>query len=243
MQTAIHWAGMRKLWPEWGLFVTGTGTEVGKTFVGALIARTLRQQGIRVGVYKPVASGCEVDGAGHCVASDAVALWQAAGAPGSLQDVCPQRFVAPLAPPRAAAQEGKAVDAKLLRDGLQVWRDRCDIVLVEGAGGLMSPLSDEDYNADLALDFGYPLLVVAPNRLGVINDTLQTLITAATFSDGLPVAGVVLNHLAAHNDDSLASNRQELEARCVPPVLGAVPLHAQEFPAGIDWLQLARTVR
>lgn len=230
---------MQHLWPKTGFFITGTGTEVGKTYVGSLIARALRQQGVRVAVYKPVASGCDVDSSGQYVSGDAVALWNAAGCPGTLDDVCPQRFLAPLAPPGAAAAEGKSVDPRLLRDGLKVWRDQCDIVLVEGAGGLMSPLTVDDYNADLALDLGYPLIVVAPNRLGVINDTLQTLITAATFHEGLPVAGVVLNQVVGNPDLSCESNRRELEARSVPPILGEVPLHATEWGSAVEWMRLA----
>jgi dethiobiotin synthetase len=163
-----------------GLFITGTDTGVGKTHVACRIAGWLARAGYRVGVYKPAASGCTVQD-GHLVADDAVQLWQAAGRPGDLDQVCPQRFLAPLAPPLAARAEGRRVDADLLRSGLEVWKRCSDIVLVEGAGGLMSPLGDEDYVADLAFDCGFPLIVVAPNVLGVINQTLQTLITAAVF--------------------------------------------------------------
>ncbi|MFH1264802.1 MAG: dethiobiotin synthase, partial [Planctomycetota bacterium] len=97
-----------------GLFITGTDTEVGKTYVAALIARALRKAGHRVGVYKPAASGCRlVDDA--LVADDAVTLWEAAGRPGELDRVCPQRFQAALAPHLAAREEGKRLDANLLR--------------------------------------------------------------------------------------------------------------------------------
>ena len=139
-----------------GLFITGTGTEVGKTYVAALIARSLRAGGRRVGVYKPVASGCRLED-GQTVADDAVALWQAAGRPGTLEQVCPQRFFAPLAPHLAAKAEGKRIDAALLREGLQYWLDKSDVVLVEGVGGLMSPLGEEEYGADRAAEFYYPL--------------------------------------------------------------------------------------
>jgi dethiobiotin synthetase len=217
-----------------GLFITGTDTGVGKTYVAALVARELRAAGKRVGVYKPVASGCRLVG-GDVIADDALALWEAAGRPGTLEQVCPQRFLAPLAPHRAAAVEGKRVDSRQLRDGLQVWRSQCDIVLVEGAGGLMSPLSDDDYNADLALDLGIPLVVVAANRLGTINATLQTLITAAAYGDGLQVAGVVLNQAEeAREDASVTSNLQELELRCVPRVLAAVAWGGG-FDRRVDW--------
>src|SRR3954470_17219120 len=138
-----------------GLFISGTGTGVGKTYVAALIARALRESGLRVGVYKPVASGCELRN-GELVSPDAISLWTAAGQPRTLEEVCPQRFAAPLAPHLAARAEGRRVDANLLRAGIEPWREASDIVLVEGAGGLMSPIGDDDYNADLADVFGYP---------------------------------------------------------------------------------------
>lgn len=223
-----------------GLFITGTDTEVGKTYVAALIASILTGQGHRVGVYKPVASGCRRQD-GQLVSDDAVTLWKAAGQRGKLPAVCPQRFEAPLAPNVAAREEGKRVDPDLLRSGLAYWLDCSDIVLVEGAGGLMSPVSDEDYVADLAYDFGFPLIVVAPNVLGVINQTLQTLITAATFRDGIDVAGIVLNEIReqAGRDVSGHSNRSELESRCVPPVLAHLDWGTASLDAEVDWIGLA----
>ena len=92
--------------PVRGLFITGTDTEIGKTYVAALIARSLVAAGHRVGVYKPAASGCSRQG-DSLVSDDALALWQAAGSPGTLAEVCPQVFAAPLAPHLAAAAEGK----------------------------------------------------------------------------------------------------------------------------------------
>jgi len=224
-----------------GLFVTGTDTGVGKTHVAACIARSLAAGGVRVGVYKPVASGCvRVDGA--LFSDDAASLWKAAGCPGDLAAVCPQRFAAPLAPPLAARAEGRQIDAVLLRSGLQYWLDRADLVLVEGVGGLMSPLSDTDFVADLAYDFGFPLLVVAANALGVINQTLQTLITAATFREGLDLAGVVLNHPSppSPDDPSVATNRAELQRLCVPPILAELAWQAEDFDRAVPWRELAR---
>ncbi len=148
-----------------GLFITGTDTGVGKTYVGALIARSLVQSGRRVGVYKPAASGCRREGR-TLVSDDAVALWNAAGRPGDLDHVCPQRFAAPLAPHLAARAEGKQLDVGLLRRGIEYWQERAEIILVEGAGGLMSPLGEDRYVADLAAEFGFPLLVVSQKRTG-----------------------------------------------------------------------------
>ena len=223
-----------------GLFITGTDTGVGKTYVAACIARTLAASGLRVGVYKPVASGCRRV-AGGLISEDAVALWEAAGRPGDLNEVCPQRFAAPLAPPLAARAEGREVDAALLRRGLQSRLVRADVVLIEGAGGLMSPVTDTEFVADLAFDFGFPLVLVAANVLGVINQTLQTLITAATFREGLEVAGVVLNHPRppSPDDPSLATNRAELERRSVPPILAELAWQAREFQPAVAWRAIA----
>lgn len=224
-----------------GLFITGTDTGVGKTYVAALIARALVASGRRVGVYKPAASGCWRDDNGLIVSDDAVALWEAAGQPGDLEHVCPQRFLAPLAPHLAARTEGKSLDANLLRTGLNYWKARSDIVLVEGAGGLMSPLGEHEYVADLARDFGYPLIVVSRNVLGTINATLQTLVTASVHRGGLPLAGVILNHPAppSADDASLSTNRAELAARCTAPLLATVTHGGCAFDSVVDWFSLA----
>lgn len=225
--------------PPLGLFIAGSDTEVGKTHVACAIGASLVEQGVRVGVYKPAASGARREGQ-QLISEDAELLWEAAGRPLSLSQVCPQVFAAPLAPNLAAAAEGRQIDRDLLTDGAAAWTGQCDVLLVEGAGGLMSPLSDEDYVADVAWQIGYPLLVVVPNQLGVINQTLQTLITAATFRDGLEVAGVVLNHPrpAAAADASLASNAQQIRDRCVPPLLAELPHGAKHFDPPVDWLKV-----
>jgi dethiobiotin synthetase len=157
-----------------------------------------------------------------------------------LERVCPQQFLAPLAPSRAAALEGRSVEPTLLRSGVDYWRASSDIVLVEGAGGLMSPLSDEDYNLDLAVAFGFPLVVVAANELGVINATLQTLITARAKAPKLPLAGVILNQSARREDDaSLTSNAEELTARCDAPLLATVAFQQRDFTPAVDWFDIA----
>jgi dethiobiotin synthetase len=225
-----------------GLFITGTDTGVGKTYVAALVAKALVAAGHRVGVYKPAASGCSKNADGALVADDAAILWRAAGSPRSLAEVCPQTFAAPLAPHLAAAAEGRSLDANLLRRGLDIWLDSSDVVVVEGAGGLMSPLGEDEYVADLAHDFGFPLVVVAANRLGAINHTLQTLIAAATFRDGLSVAGIVLNETGpTPNDPSTSQNAAEICRRAVPPVLAEVAWQADGFDRSVDWFSLAAT--
>jgi dethiobiotin synthetase len=222
-----------------GLFVTGTDTAVGKTYVAGLIAAGLRAAGHRPGVYKPVASGCR-RAEGNLVSDDAVALWEAAGRPGTLEEVCPQRFEAPLAPHLAARAEGRLLDRRQLVDGVDFWRRSSDVIVVEGVGGLMSPLGDDLYVADLALAFGFPLVIVAPNVLGTINQTLQTLVAAAAFGEGLTVAGVVLNHPSYRpGDASLASNAGQLSLHAKRPLLAEVAWQAGRFDRDVDWLRIA----
>src|SRR5262245_24116488 len=103
-----------------GLFVVGTDTGVGKTFVASRIAAELAASGLTVGVYKPAASGCRQVGK-QLVSDDAFSLWEAAGRPGPLRHVCPQRFAAPLAPHLAAKVERKEIDGQLLRRGIEYW--------------------------------------------------------------------------------------------------------------------------
>lgn len=225
--------------PPAGLFITGTDTGVGKTRVAAAIARALVKNGVNVGVYKPAASGCQRVGR-KLVSADAVALWEAAGKPGTLDRVCPQRFAAPLAPHLAAQEEGKRLNESLLRTGLDYWRRRSDFILVEGAGGLLSPLGKNKYVADLARACGYPLVIVAPNRIGAINQTLQTLLAAEHYK--LPVAGIVLSNLLPPDscDPSTQSNPEELARRASAPLLAQLGHNAIALDRFVDWLALRR---
>lgn len=226
--------------PPYGLFVTGTDTEIGKTWVSSIIVRDLIKAGYRVGVYKPLASDCVSDGR-DIVSEDAISLWEAAGRPLQLNAVCPQRFQAPLSPHLAARAEGREVDSELVRSGINAWTEHCDIVVVEGAGGLMSPIDDDSYFADLALDFNYPVIVVVDNRVGAINQALQVTITASCFREGIDVAGIVLNDSQAfQGDTSRESNQEQISQRCVAPILGRVYHDSETLDQPIDWMAIAK---
>ncbi|MFK7769045.1 MAG: dethiobiotin synthase [Mariniblastus sp.] len=226
--------------PPYGLFVTGTDTEVGKTYVASLITKELVAAGHRVGVYKPAASDCVSDGR-QLVSEDAVALWEAATRPLTLDAVCPQRFQAPLAPHLSARNEGRELDVDLMRTGISAWADECDIIVVEGAGGLMSPISDDEYFADLAYEFGYPIIVVSPNSIGVINQTLSALITATCFRDGIPIGGVVLNDSRMFDGDiSMETNREQVASRSMAPVLTRLRYDGEAFDDSVDWFEIAK---
>ncbi len=213
-----------------GWFVIGTDTGVGKTFVAALLARQLVEQGRRVGVYKPVASGCYWLSE-RWTSDDADTLWRAAGQFGDRDRVCPQRFAASLAPPVAAQLAGTTVDDRLLRSGLDYWRERCETLIVEGAGGWFSPVSERSTVADLAVDFKLPLVIVARNALGTLNHTLLTLHAARTYRGGVDVAAVILNQADLEHDESVTTNAAELRRRTDVKVI--------ELPYGATTLDTA----
>jgi len=227
-----------------GLFITGTDTGVGKTQVACAIIRALRDQGALVGAYKPAVSGSQAGPDGP-VWDDVICLKAALGREIPPERICPQCFHAPLAPPVAARQEGKQVNAVLLRSGIDWWYNRADVVIVEGAGGLLSPLTDAESVGDLARDFGFPLVIVARASLGTINHTLLTL--EAARNRRLAVAGIVLNQAAAVDprDCSTATNVEELRRRAGVPILANLPhvvspdLLQQAPLSTIDWMALA----
>lgn len=201
-----------------GLFITGTDTGVGKTHIACEIVRELRSAGHRVGAFKPACSGASFETAGHPRWDDVEQLRDALGRDVSDDQLCPQRFLAPLAPPVAARQEGQTVDLGTIERRLDAWRSECDIVIVEGAGGLLCPLTDNQTMADLAAQFGFPLLIVARLGLGTINHTLLTVEVARR--RGLPLAGIVFNEPSQLSEDvSSESNAAEVAARCDVPIL------------------------
>lgn len=203
-----------------GLIISGTDTGVGKTYVGCRIATALRESGVRVGAYKPVCSGAGELQSVPLRWDDIEALWTATGALYPRERIGPQCFAAPVAPPVAARLEGRAVDPELLRTGIDWWRERVDILLIEGAGGWLSPMSERESFADLAADVCCPVLIVAADRLGMINHTLLTI--ESIQARGLPVAGIVINHLHRDADASAATNAVELERRTSVPILADV---------------------
>ena len=200
----IDWNGMQTI------FVTGTDTNVGKTYVSCLLIRKLRAEGFTVGAYKPVCSGAEFDGDGRPFWSDIEALRSAAGAELPLDLICPQRFLAAVAPNVAAELEGSTVSNDLLLNGYAAWTTKVDALVVEGAGGVFCPLSDELTVLDLATQIQAPVIVVAANRLGVISHTRLTVDRIR--QSGLRVAAVILNEAQAPEpaDPAISTNSSQL---------------------------------
>jgi dethiobiotin synthetase len=213
------------------IFFVGTDTDVGKTHVVSLIAKAFTNRHQSIGVYKPVASGCDIRD-GKRYSSDAERLWRAAGRPLTLEQVCPQRFLAPLAPDQAARIENTHVDENQIRSGLQPWRDAFDVVLVEGAGGLMSPLSDRWLNIDLVKELAIDqVILVAANRIGVIHQVLVCLEAAAHRS--VRIDAVILSTTDDAIDPSRLSNLQSLQSRTRIPVLANLPFGCQQWPSDV----------
>jgi dethiobiotin synthetase len=205
------------------LFVTGTDTGVGKTFVACAVAAALRARGLRVGVLKPVETGVVRE------PEDALALRAAAGDPAPLDDVCPYRLRAPLAPAVAARLEGVTLDVERLTALVQRRARETDILLVEGAGGLLVPVVGRVTWAELAARLALPLLIVAANRLGTVNHCALTARVAT--AAGLRVCGFVLSQPTPASDESAATNAETIAALMDLPVLtvlghGPLPANA-----------------
>ncbi len=223
-----------------GLLITGTDTGVGKTFVAASLARHFSAAGLDVGVMKPVESGCVTDpeAPARLLPLDAMALMAAAGVSDPLDTVNPYRFAEPVSPNIAARLNGVTVELDVITEkynGLQVAHET---VIVEGAGGFLTPLSDTATLADLAVRLDLPVLIVAASRLGCINSTLLTV--EAVLARGLKVAGILLNNPTPPDtgDQSHAHNLDEIKRFSAAPVLGAVNFTdigtAEELGSAID---------
>lgn len=225
-----------------GLFISGTDTDVGKTAAAMAIVTALVTAGRRVGVYKPAASGLA---SASAPGGDPILLWEAAGRPLTTAAVCPQVFQAALAPPHAACAEGRSVDDQLLRDGLSCWTVASEIIVVEGAGGLFSPLGDHTLGVDLARDLGLPLVVVDSARLGGIGRTLATV--KAARAEGLHVAACVLSQVIPPGTDAGPASDEAIThvtlteiARHVPGVpVTLLPHGSATFTPPVDWWNLA----
>jgi dethiobiotin synthetase len=188
------------------LGVTGTDTGVGKTVIATALVALLRRGGLRVAAMKPVETGVAPGGL-----SDAARLRAAAGGGLAAADVCPASYAEPLAPLLAAERAGRPVDLAALDAAFARLTAGRDAIVVEGAGGLLVPLTERVSFAELFLRWRLGLVVVAANRLGAINHVLLTV--QAARAAGLAVRGVVLNdlpgtapHPASHTNASLVQD-------------------------------------
>jgi len=176
-------------------FVTGSGTDIGKTWICAGLLAAWRARGLSPEALKPVVSGFDPAAA---QASDPAVLLRALGRTAdadAIEAMAPFRFLAPLSPDQAAAQEGRTLSAAVLADQCRrVIASAGGPVLIEGAGGIMSPLSRDETMLDLAAAVGAPVLFVAGSYLGALSHALTGL--AALKARGVAVRAVLVNESA-----------------------------------------------
>ncbi|OUR71988.1 dethiobiotin synthase [Methylophaga sp. 41_12_T18] len=200
------------------LFVTGTDTEVGKTFISVALIELFKQQGLNVAGMKPIASGCQQTQAG-LRNEDALALQQQANVELAYELINPYAFAPAIAPHIAAQQAATAIDINVLKSHYQQIQAQADVVVVEGAGGWLVPLNETDTMADLASTLNLPVVLVVGIRLGCINHALLSV--AAIKQTGLSLLGWVANDL--ETSPQAKAMVQTLEQYIAAPCLGVVP--------------------
>jgi dethiobiotin synthetase len=222
-----------------GIFVTGTGTGVGKSVLAASICAALADQGEKVAAFKPVITGLDVRDGDWPLDDELLA--SAASAGQKAEDVAPHRFGPPVSPHLAAELAGEQIEPLELAREARQWAEKSDALVCEGIGGLMVPLAAGFLVRDLAVELDMPVVIAAAPGLGTINHTLLTLDSAR--AAGLRVSAVVLTPWPDEPDDVERSNKDAIA------MLGDVDVHtlAQTTPDGLaaagahlpvaDWLE------
>lgn len=200
-------------------FVTGTDTEVGKTFATCALLHAARARGLAALAMKPVAAGVDADGRNE----DVERLMAAGSVKAPRELVNPYCFAAPVAPHIAAAAEGRAIDPEVIVQACGQLAAQADVLLVEGVGGFRVPLGPDLDSADLARRLGLPVILVVGLRLGCLNHALLT--AEAIGARGLQLAGWIANRI----DPAMAHWQENVEAlrdRLPAPLLGILPWQA-----------------
>lgn len=197
-------------------FLTGTDTEIGKTFVTCALLHRARLDGLSAVGLKPVAAG--TDAAGRNDDVEAIRAASSLALPAEV--INPYCFAAAIAPHLAAGDEGRHIDFRVIAEACRQAREAADLVIVEGVGGFRVPLGDAGDSADLAVALGLPVIFVVGMRLGCINHALLTV--EAIAARGLTLAGWVANRI----DPAMArfaDNLQTLQELLPAPLLGVAP--------------------
>ncbi len=203
-----------------GLFVTGTGTGVGKTVVAGALAALLKEEGLEPGVMKPLESGCPRMG-GRLIPLDSLFLKGMACARDDLDLINPYRFREPLAPLHAAELSGRRLSKGPILKAFRALSSRHGLMIVEGIGGLLVPLWRRYTVRELAKDLSLPLLIVGTLGLGTLNHTLLTV--EAARGAGLKIAGIILNELGEGRGLAEELNPKTIARLSDAPFLGVFP--------------------
>jgi dethiobiotin synthetase len=215
-----------------GFFITGTDTEIGKTFVTAALTRALAAGGRRIAPIKSLAAG-QTWRHSRWINEDVAELLEAQNLGLSDAEVGPLQFREPCAPHIAARLEGGTIDRDALLKAIRATAAKADIALVEGVGGFRVPLIDGWDTADMAVDLGLPVILVVGLRLGCINHALLT--AEAIRARGLTLAAWVANTVDPHQPH-VADNLASLQAGLKAPCLGHLPRLPDPLaaPASLD---------
>ncbi len=197
-----------------GIFITGTDTDAGKTYVGTQIVALLHQDKVNAVPRKPIESGCKRAG-DELVPQDAVQYYEAASRKFVLSEVCPFRFEPAISPQRAARLVHQPVYTEEAYAKCIQGTGSEDFLVVEGAGGFYSPLCEDGMNSSLAKRLGLPVLLVANDKLGCINHVLLTV--EAIHSHGLSVCAVILSQTSACDTPEM-NNGEDLDGLLEAPV-------------------------
>jgi len=223
-----------------GIFITGTDTGVGKTFVAAGIIKAMREMGINVCPMKPFETGCKMRG-GKLYPEDSLKLIEAAGINEPLDLINPYRFRKPLAPAVASEIEGVAISKRKIFAAYKQLLKKYDFTIVEGVGGIMVPVYKKYLCIDLINDLNVPVIIVSKAGLGTINHTLLTIDAARR--RGIDVQGVVINNASGDGKDlSKKSNPVIIEGLGGIPVLGIIP-YLKDKASSLAQLPLKRIAR
>lgn len=211
-----------------GIFITGTDTGVGKTFVAAGLLRAFKEREFNICPMKPVETGCRMRDS-RLIPADTLKLVSASGVKEPLDVINPYRFRHPLAPSVAAEIEGRVIKKQKIISAFRRLLNKYDFIIAEGAGGIMVPVYKEYLFIDLIKDLALPLIIVSRPGLGTINHTLLTI--KAAERNGIEVLGIVINY-AVNTKKGLSekTNPAVIEALGNVPILGIVPYAINSSP-------------
>jgi dethiobiotin synthetase len=204
-----------------GFFITGTDTGVGKTVVTACLSLLFKNQGMDVGVMKPIETGVDPK-CSSTANSDAKFLMKVSGSTDAEEEVCPYRLKIPASPYQASEIAGTPIQPATILEKLKILQSRHNMMLVEGIGGLLVPITTRYNVADLALEIGLPLIIVSRTLVGTLNHTLLTINAAR--EHGLKIKGVILNRQEGGDLDEVEKQQGKLiEELSDTLILGTCP--------------------
>ncbi len=210
-----------------GIFITGTDTGVGKTFISCVIVRSLKKKGINVGVMKPVETGCKRKG-DSLFPEDGILLKNASNVKDSIDLIVPYRFRYHLSPFMAAYLENRRISIDKIKNIYFKIFKKYDLILVEGAGGLMVPVTKDFTYLDLIKDLKLSVIIVASNRLGVINHVFLNVLLLR-YNNTIPLC-IILNNLSPKKDIAQKTNLIALKK-----IIKKIPILDFPYRPGIEF--------